>query len=93
MRTPGKSSRVQKRYGGVEAPPVQRQADPSSAATEGEEVPATAARGVEGSGQALPHLDAIQRSFGRHDVGHVLAHVGGDAEEFAEQFPKSRYGH
>ncbi len=38
-----------------------------------------AARGVAGSGHALPHLDAIQRAFGPHDVTGVRAHVGGAA--------------
>ena len=40
---------------------------------------ATAARGVQGSGSPLPHLGAIQASFGRHDVSSIQAHVGGDA--------------
>ena len=35
--------------------------------------------GVAGPGGALPHLGLIQQSFGRHDVGGVEAHVGGDA--------------
>lgn len=39
----------------------------------------TAAMGVAGSGGALPHLDEIQRSFGRHDVSGIEAHVGGSA--------------
>ncbi len=34
-----------------------------------------AAHGISGSGGALPHLDAIQTSFGHHDVGHVQAHT------------------
>ena len=33
-----------------------------------------AARGVAGSGGALPHLDAIQQAFGHHDVTDVQAH-------------------
>lgn len=40
-----------------------------------------AAAGVEGPSVALPHLDTIQASFGRHDVSHVQAHVGGAAAE------------
>jgi hypothetical protein len=39
----------------------------------------TAAAGVDGPPAQLPHLDAIQRSFGRHDVNGVGAHVGGAA--------------
>ena len=41
----------------------------------------TARAGVRGGGGALPHLDAIQRSFGHHDVAGVRAHVGGAAAE------------
>jgi len=49
---------------------VQRHAD----------VHAAAARGIGGTAQPLPHLAAIQRSFGRaHDLSAVQAHVGGPA--------------
>ena len=47
------------------------------------QVHAAAAHGVSGAGTALPHLDHIQRAFGRHDVGGVKAHVGGEAAEGA----------
>jgi hypothetical protein len=40
-----------------------------------------AARGTSGTGGALPHLQLIQESFGRHDVSGVSAHVGGAAAE------------
>jgi Domain of unknown function (DUF4157) len=36
--------------------------------------------GTRGASQALPHLDTIQRLFGRHDVTGVKAHTGSDAE-------------
>jgi hypothetical protein len=39
-----------------------------------------AAAGVADATERLPHLDTIQQSFGRHDVGHVRAQVGGVAE-------------
>ncbi|MBK9036413.1 MAG: DUF4157 domain-containing protein [Myxococcales bacterium] len=42
-----------------------------------------AARGVAGGGGALPHLAAIQESFGHHDVSGVRAHVGGAAADAA----------
>ncbi|MBZ0237061.1 MAG: DUF4157 domain-containing protein, partial [Deltaproteobacteria bacterium] len=42
-----------------------------------------AARGVEGDGGELPHLAAIQQSFGHHDVSGIRAHVGGAAAEAA----------
>lgn len=38
-----------------------------------------AARGTQGPGSELPHLATIQKSFGRHDVSAVRAHIGGDA--------------
>ncbi|MEZ4363855.1 MAG: DUF4157 domain-containing protein [Kofleriaceae bacterium] len=40
-----------------------------------------ASRGTSGPAQALPHLEAIQASFGHHQVGGVRAHVGGAAAE------------
>jgi hypothetical protein len=40
---------------------------------------AFAARGIASGGSALPHGEAIQRSFGRHDVSGIKAHVGGTA--------------
>jgi len=40
-----------------------------------------AQRGVATAGAQLPHLAQIQRSFGRHDVSTVSAHVGGAAAE------------
>ena len=38
-----------------------------------------AAHGISGSSGALPHLDAIQASFGRHDVSGVQAHTDAKA--------------
>jgi hypothetical protein len=40
---------------------------------------AIADAGTATGGAPLPHLEPIQRSFGRHDVSGVEAHVGGDA--------------
>jgi hypothetical protein len=39
---------------------------------------AIADAGTASGGAPLPHLETIQRSFGRHDVSGVEAHVGGD---------------
>jgi len=61
-------------------PPVQRAAASPAA---GADVHAAAAHGTSEAGTSLPHLDWIQRTFGRHDVGHVRAHVGGAAAEGA----------
>ncbi len=46
-----------------------------------DDVHRAAAHGMSGSGGSLPHLAAIQQSFGRHDVSGVSAHVGGRAAE------------
>jgi|GEM_PF-3309488 len=58
---------------------------------QGGDVQAAAAQGVQGGGQAMPHLDQIQASFGRHDVGGVQAHVGGDAKEASESIGAEAY--
>jgi hypothetical protein len=44
---------------------------------------AAAEAGLRDGGAALPHRDAIQRSFGHHDVGDVVAHIGGAAADAA----------
>jgi len=57
----------------------------------GGDVLQVAARGVAGAGAPLPHLDAIQRSFGDHDVSAVRAHVGGDAAVAAQAIGATAY--
>ena len=57
------------------------QLDGSGRGLTSEEVHLAAAHGLSGSGGSLPHLSAIQRAFGRHDVSGVSAHVGGIAAE------------
>src|SRR5204862_1755912 len=52
---------------------------------------ATASRGFEGGGGALPHLDAVQRSFGPHDVSGVTAHTGGAAREASQELGAHAY--
>lgn len=47
----------------------------------GDDAHGVAARGVQGSGQSLPHMDTLQRVFGRHDLSGISAHVGGPARE------------
>lgn len=59
----------------ADSDPVQRKA--AEAAPQGGAPAADlAARGTEGPGGPLPHLDRIQHSFGRHDVSAVQAHQG-----------------
>ncbi len=98
---PGKGSLVQRRYGtgggaGM-ASPVQRRygaesaTSSSGAADEGGEAHAIASAGVQGSGAPLPGLDAVQSSFGRHDVSGIQAHVGGDAGAAAQAIGAEAY--
>jgi hypothetical protein len=47
----------------------------------GDDAHAWASHGVSTASSALPHADAIQRSFGHHDVSGVRAAVGGNAAE------------
>ncbi|HRC58892.1 MAG TPA: DUF4157 domain-containing protein, partial [Kofleriaceae bacterium] len=39
----------------------------------------------------LPHLEAIQQSFGRHDVGGVRSQVGGDAAQASQAIGAEAY--
>jgi hypothetical protein len=55
---------------------VQRRGD--GAGDDGQ-VHEAARHGTRGAGEPLPHLDKIQRLFGRHDVTGVKAHTGADA--------------
>jgi len=51
----------------------------------------TAAAGVSGAGQPLPHLDSIQASFGRHDVGSVAAYTGPRAKAASQLLGAEAY--
>lgn len=50
-----------------------------------------AEKGTEGTAGQLPHLAAIQRSFGRHDVSRVGAHQGQRARTAAGAIDASAY--
>ncbi len=50
-----------------------------------------AARGVQGSGGQLPHMEQIQRSFGAHDVSGIQAHTGGQAAEASREMGAEAY--
>jgi len=65
--------------------PVQAKGDPTG------DVHAAAARGTSGGGGAMPHLGAIQHSFGHHEVGAVQAHVGGAAKEASQAMGAEAY--
>jgi Domain of unknown function (DUF4157) len=68
---------------------VQQRAQAEAAGTE--PVHAAAARGVATPSSALPNGEAIQRSFGRHDVSSVQAHVGGEAAQSARSMGAEGY--
>lgn len=69
---------------------VQRRAG-TSPASDPSDLHRHAAAGVAGAGGALPHLVAIQRSFGRHDVSNVRAHIGGAAAHAAQAIGAEAY--
>ena len=48
-------------------------------------------RGIQGSAEPLPHGDAIQRSFGHHDVSHIQAHSGPAAAAAAAEMGALAY--
>ncbi|NVB39253.1 DUF4157 domain-containing protein [Pseudenhygromyxa sp. WMMC2535] len=70
--------------------PLQRLADKSERVTRIHELQRladlrqVASRGVAGANAKLPYADAIQRSFGDHDVQGVRAEVGGSAASACE---------
>jgi len=66
--------------GVTSTPAVQRRAErePGGARDESA-IHASAARGIATPSSALPFADVIQRSFGRHDISSIQAHVGADA--------------
>ncbi len=72
--SPGKRTLVEQAYA-----EVQRRAGADGGVHDDAAVHASAARGVATPASALPHADQIQRSFGRHDISSIQAHVGGEA--------------
>ena len=69
----GKRTLVEETFGA----PVQRKETGGA----GADVHEAAQRGIQGPGGSLPHLEAIQRSFGRFDVGGIQAHSDGAAQQ------------
>ena len=57
----------------------------------GTQVHEVASAGMQSSASALPHVDAIQASFGRHDVSNVQAHVGGAAASASDALGAKAY--
>ena len=69
-------------------PPVQMREAPGRG---GQDVQAAAQHGVKGGGQALPHIEQIQASFGDFDVSQIQAHVGGQASEASDAMGAEAY--
>ena len=61
------------------------------AAGDTEHLKEQAAEGLSGTGTPLPHLEALQRSFGDHDLSSVKAHVGGKAAEASRAMGAEAY--
>lgn len=81
--SPGKRTLAESRYG------VQRKAQ----AAVGDAPASTAeiaARGVDGPGERLPFMDAIQKSAGR-DLGGIEAHIGGQAADACAELGATAY--
>lgn len=103
---PGKRTQVDSRprygqlSGGAERPTtIAAAAQPSSAppkdvareSIDAEGTRGSAARGVHGAGGPLPYLERIRASFGRHDVSHVRAHMGGAVDAAAAELGARGY--
>lgn len=77
-----------------ERPPLQCKASYSARASRQQSAAGlhdTAAVGLRGAAQPLPHLNAIQKSFGRHHVGDIQAHMGSSAANAARSIGASAY--
>jgi hypothetical protein len=73
------------------AAPVQRKETGAATAPGPADVHAAASQGVAGPGSALPHGDAIQRSFGAHDVSGIQAHTGDAAQQASQAIGAQAY--
>ena len=82
-------------FGSPEPVAVQMRSASGTASADDEkqahEVHQASADGLRGSAQHLPHLDRIQQSFGRHEVGHIEAHVGGPAVDATKRMGAVAY--
>jgi hypothetical protein len=93
LPAPGRRTRTASLRGGVSADEVVQRMLQYLGAAPARDADAheVAASGLSGGGEALPHFDAVQRAFGRHDVSGVRAHVGGAAASAAEALGARAY--
>jgi hypothetical protein len=75
--SPGAAGGFETQQAALKPPPLQMK----GGSVQKKDIHEIAAQGTRGSGSALPHGDAIQAAFGRHDVSGVQAHTGGAAAE------------
>jgi hypothetical protein len=85
------SLRVQRRAQAARTPGTPRSHPARAGRDEHAAIHAAAARGVATPWAALPHAGAIQRSFGRHDVSSLQAHVGDAAAAAAAEMSADAY--
>jgi Domain of unknown function (DUF4157) len=86
--SPGKQTLVQQMATLAVPPVVQQRANGEQAEAA---VHSAAAQGVATAASPLPFGDAIQRSFGRHDISSVQAHTGSDAAASASAMGAQAY--
>lgn len=70
---------------------LQRSLGNRAVARGGEAIHEAARAGLRGRGGRLPHFDAIQRSFGAHDLRDVRAHVGTEAARASRALGAAAY--
>jgi len=75
----------------MNAAPIQQRASGDNAEHDPVTVHDAALRGISTSATQLPYIEHIQRSFGKHDVSGVKAHVGGDAAASAREMGAQAY--
>ena len=66
---------------------------PTLAPKEGNAFAAAAVSGVADAGESFPYLDAIQASFGHHDISGTRAHFGDGATEAADDLGAQAYAY
>lgn len=70
---------------------AQVQMDSQAGLAPSQDVQSAAREGTSGPGTALPHGQAIQESFGHHDLSGVQAHVGGRAAQASAEMGAHAY--
>ena len=72
-------------------PSLPVQLDGKGARQDTDAIHQAAAHGIQGSGGSMPHLGAIQQSFGAHDVSSIQAHTGSAATQANEAMGAEAY--